>query len=99
MKRGIRTVAISDVARGRLPRHLITAHRAFIERRRQLRPLEEDRIADADEWAEFEQHFLLRRVALGECASPLRDAVRPSTPAPDAGSCALIRRSLAASTR
>lgn len=52
------------------PEHLITAHHAFIERRRKLRPLEEDRIADADEWAEFEQHFLLRRVALGECHRP-----------------------------
>jgi hypothetical protein len=30
----------------------------------------EDRIADDDEWAEFEQHFLLRRVALGECHRP-----------------------------
>lgn len=52
------------------PEHIISAHQAFIERRRQLRPLEEDRIADADEWAEFEQHFLLRRVALGECHRP-----------------------------
>ena len=52
------------------PEHLITAHQAFIERRRQLRPRGEDRIADTDEWAEFEQHFLLRRVALGECHRP-----------------------------
>jgi hypothetical protein len=52
------------------PEHLITAHQAFIERRRQLRPFEEERIADADEWSEFEQHFLLRRVALGECHRP-----------------------------
>jgi len=52
------------------PEHIVTAHQAFIERRRQLRPLGEDRVADADEWAEFEQHFLLRRVALGECHRP-----------------------------
>lgn len=52
------------------PEHLITAHQAFIERRRELRPVGEDRIADSDEWAEFEQHFLLRRVALGECHRP-----------------------------
>ena len=52
------------------PEHLITAHQAFIERRRQLRPVGEDRIADTDEWDEFEQHFLLRRVALGECHRP-----------------------------
>jgi hypothetical protein len=52
------------------PEHLITAHQAFIERRRQLRPIGEDRVADTDEWAEFENHFLLRRVALGECHRP-----------------------------
>lgn len=52
------------------PEHLITAHQEFIERRRQLRPAGEDRIAEDDEWAEFEQHFLLRRVALGECHRP-----------------------------
>ena len=52
------------------PEHLITAHQAFIERRRQLRPIGEDRVAEEDEWAEFEQHFLLRRVALGECHRP-----------------------------
>lgn len=52
------------------PEHLIAAHQAFIERRRQLRPAGEDRIAQEDEWSEFEQHFLLRRVALGECHRP-----------------------------
>ncbi len=52
------------------PEHLITAHQAFIERRRALRPVGEDQIADTDGWAEFEQHFLLRRVALGECHRP-----------------------------
>ncbi len=52
------------------PEHLIAAHQAFIERRRQLRPIGEDRVADDDEWSEFEQHFLLRRVALGECHRP-----------------------------
>ena len=63
------------------PEHLITAHQAFIERRRQLRPLEEERIADADEWSEFEQHFLLRRVALGECHRPYgTPCVHPSLP-------------------
>lgn len=49
------------------PEHLVAAHQAFIARRRQLRPDGEDRAADPDEWANFEQHFLLRRVALGEC--------------------------------
>ena len=52
------------------PEHIVAAHQAFIERRRQLRPFEEARVADGDEWANFEQHFLLRRVALGECHRP-----------------------------
>ena len=52
------------------PEHLIAAHQAFIERRRQLRPIGEDRVAEDDEWSEFENHFLLRRVALGECHRP-----------------------------
>ncbi|MBU8814345.1 tyrosine-type recombinase/integrase [Mycolicibacterium goodii] len=52
------------------PEHIVTAHQAFIERRRQLRPFEEARVADGDEWADLEQHFLLRRVALGECHRP-----------------------------
>ncbi|WP_375504590.1 tyrosine-type recombinase/integrase [uncultured Jatrophihabitans sp.] len=52
------------------PEHIITAHQAFIERRRELRPFGEDRLAEPDEWAEFEQHFTLRQVALGECHRP-----------------------------
>jgi Phage integrase family len=52
------------------PEHVIAAHQAFIERRRELRPVGEHRIAEPDEWAEFEQHFLLRRVALGDCHRP-----------------------------
>ena len=52
------------------PEHIVTAHQAFIERRRQLRPFEEAKVADDDEWADFEEHFLLRRVALGECHRP-----------------------------
>lgn len=52
------------------PEHLVAAHQAFIARRRELRPDGENRTAEADEWANFEQHFLLRRVALGECHRP-----------------------------
>lgn len=48
-----------------VPEHVIQAHHAIIERRRQTRPDHESRAATAGEWNEFEQHFLLRRVALG----------------------------------
>lgn len=52
------------------PEHVIAAHEAAIERRRKLRPDGELRSATSDEWAEFEQHFLLRKVALGSCHRP-----------------------------
>lgn len=52
------------------PEHVIAAHQAFTARRRQTRPTGEYRAADPDEWAEFENHFLLRRVALGDCHRP-----------------------------
>ncbi len=52
------------------PEHIGTAHQTFIERRRHLRPFEEAKVADDDEWADFEELFLLRRVALGECHRP-----------------------------
>jgi hypothetical protein len=52
------------------PEHVIAAHEAAIERRRELRPDGELRSATSNEWAEFEQHFLLRKVALGSCHRP-----------------------------
>lgn len=52
------------------PEHVIQAHHAFIERRRHTRPSHELRPASSEEWQEFEQHFLLRRVALGTCHRP-----------------------------
>ncbi|MDR7158689.1 tyrosine-type recombinase/integrase [Arthrobacter sp. BE255] len=52
------------------PEQAIQAHHAFIERRRRTRPGHEARAASGTEWAEFEQHFLLRRVALGTCHRP-----------------------------
>ncbi|MGJ3190756.1 tyrosine-type recombinase/integrase [Paenarthrobacter sp. FR1] len=52
------------------PEQVIQAHHEFIERRRQTRPDYELRPATESEWTEFEQHFLLRRVALGTCHRP-----------------------------
>jgi hypothetical protein len=49
------------------PEQVIAAHEAFIERRLHLRPDYEIRPANGEERAEFEQHFLLRKVALGSC--------------------------------
>lgn len=52
------------------PEEVIAAHQHFIERRRELRPFGEQRPATGEEWNEFEDHFLLRKVALGECHRP-----------------------------
>jgi hypothetical protein len=49
------------------PDEVIAAHQHFIERRRELRPFGELRPASGEEWTEFEHHFLLRKVALGDC--------------------------------
>jgi hypothetical protein len=52
------------------PDEVIEAHQFFIERRRTLRPIGEMRPASGEEWDEFEEHFLLRKVALGDCHRP-----------------------------
>jgi integrase len=49
------------------PEEAINAHRAFIARRRSLRPAEEYRTPTDEEWEEFLGHFQRRRVALGTC--------------------------------
>jgi len=49
------------------PEEIINGHRAFIARRRSLRPSEEYRTPSDAEWEEFLGHFERRRVALGEC--------------------------------
>jgi integrase len=49
------------------PEEVINGHRAFIARRRSLRPGEEYRTPSDAEWEEFLGHFERRRVALGEC--------------------------------
>jgi hypothetical protein len=52
------------------PDEVIAAHQFFIERRRTLRPFGEMRPASGEEWQELEEHFLLRKVALGDCHRP-----------------------------
>jgi hypothetical protein len=52
------------------PEQLITAHQQMVERRRSLRDAAEYRQVTVDEWRDFEHHFQLRRVALGDCLRP-----------------------------
>jgi Phage integrase family len=49
------------------PEEAINGHRAFIARRRALRPSEEYRTPTDAEWAEFLGHFEHRKVSLGTC--------------------------------
>jgi hypothetical protein len=49
------------------PEEVISGHRAFIARRRALRPSEEYRTPTEEEWAEFVGHFERRKVAVGDC--------------------------------
>jgi hypothetical protein len=49
------------------PEEAINGHRAFIARRRGLRPSEEYRTLTDQEWQEFLGHFEHRKVALGTC--------------------------------
>ena len=49
------------------PQEAINGHRAFIARRRALRPSQEYRQPTDTEWDEFLGHFERRRLALGDC--------------------------------
>ena len=49
------------------PEEVINGHRAFVARRRALRPGEEYRTPTDEEWAEFIGHFEHRKVSLGDC--------------------------------
>lgn len=55
---------------GVYPEQVIRNYRTFIDNRRTSRPAHEYREPTAAEWAEFENHFTLRRVALGTCHRP-----------------------------
>jgi hypothetical protein len=50
------------------PEEVMAAHRAFIARRRAIRPGEEYRVPTDAEWEEFLGHFERRKVAYGTCA-------------------------------
>ncbi|WP_370964914.1 tyrosine-type recombinase/integrase [Amycolatopsis sp. cg9] len=49
---------------------LVRSYRAFLDARRAVRPEAEYREPTSEEWAEFEQHFQLRKLELGTCGRP-----------------------------
>jgi hypothetical protein len=49
---------------------LVRSYRAFLDNRRTQRPEAEYREPTDEEWREFQQHFQLRKLELGECGRP-----------------------------
>lgn len=52
------------------PEKTLRSYQTFIASRRRERPSEEYREPTQAEWADFERHFTLRKVAYGNCARP-----------------------------
>lgn len=64
---GHKSIATTQGYAAVYPQHVIAGHRAFIARRRKLRPTEEYRALTDAEWEEFEGHFAKRKLELGTC--------------------------------
>jgi len=68
------------------PAEAIEAHRAFLARRRALRPAEEYRTPTEAEWEEFLGHFERRKVSIGTCGRAYGTPATTNTP-----SCPALR--------
>ena len=55
---------------------LVRTYRAFLNKRRALRPEAEYREPTEEEWREFQQHFHARKLELGECGRPYGSTCR-----------------------
>jgi hypothetical protein len=64
---GHRDIGVTLGYKAVYPEEVISAHRAFITRRRALRPAEEYRTPTDEEWEEFLGHFERRKLSLGTC--------------------------------
>ena len=64
---GHRDIGVTLGYKAVYPEEVISAHRAFITRRRALRPAGEYRTPTDEEWEEFLGHFERRRLSLGTC--------------------------------
>ncbi|HXZ76300.1 MAG TPA: site-specific integrase [Streptosporangiaceae bacterium] len=64
---GHRDINITMGYKAVYPDEVITGHRAFIARRRALRPAAEYKVPTDEEWDQFLGHFERRKVALGDC--------------------------------
>ena len=64
---GHRDINITMGYKAVYPEEVINGHRAFIARRRALRPSTEYRTPTEEEWNEFLGHFEQRKLSLGTC--------------------------------
>lgn len=64
---GHRDIGVTMGYKAVYPDEAITAHLAFIARRRALRPTEEYRQPTEEEWQQFLGHFERRKVSIGTC--------------------------------
>ncbi len=64
---GHRDIGVTMGYKAVYPDEAITAHMAFITRRRALRPTEEYRQPTDEEWQQFLGHFERRKVSIGTC--------------------------------
>lgn len=67
---GPRNIAATETHMAVFQEDLIRSYRSFLDLRRAARPPEEDREPTAEESREFQQHFQLRKLELGECSRP-----------------------------
>ncbi|MFJ9900509.1 tyrosine-type recombinase/integrase [Streptomyces sp. NPDC091280] len=65
---GHKTISTTMNYKAAYPTEAIEAHRAFIARRRALRPSEEYRTPTSEEWDAFLAHFEKRKLSVGTCA-------------------------------
>lgn len=64
---GHRDIGVTMGYKAVYPDEAITAHRAFLARRREMRPTEEYRQPTDEEWQQFLGHFERRKVSIGTC--------------------------------
>ena len=67
---GHKNLATTEIYTAVFQEDLIRSYRSFLDKRRATRPAEEYREPTEEEWREFQQHFQLRKVAMGDCGRP-----------------------------
>jgi hypothetical protein len=67
---GHRSLATTETYLAVFQDDLVRTYRAFLDKRRAIRPEAEYREPNDEEWREFEEHFEKRKLELGTCGRP-----------------------------